>query len=107
MLFRSNDTATTEIYTRPYTLSLHDALPIYDKKVPLEGSVEAPSRLADLIAVAEALAHETDFVRIDGYQVGSRIVLGEMTHCPGTGLSPLYPAIWDDRFGAMWERRLE
>ena len=28
MLFRSNDTATTEIYTRAYTLSLHDALPI-------------------------------------------------------------------------------
>ena len=29
MLFRSNDTATTEIYTPLYTLSLHDALPIY------------------------------------------------------------------------------
>ena len=28
MLFRSNDTATTEIYTSWYTLSLHDALPI-------------------------------------------------------------------------------
>ena len=28
MLFRSNDTATTEIYTVRYTLSLHDALPI-------------------------------------------------------------------------------
>ena len=28
MLFRSNDTATTEIYTTPDTLSLHDALPI-------------------------------------------------------------------------------
>ena len=28
MLFRSNDTATTEIYTLHYTLSLHDALPI-------------------------------------------------------------------------------
>ena len=27
MLFRSNDTATTEIYTDYYTLSLHDALP--------------------------------------------------------------------------------
>ena len=27
MLFRSNDTATTEIYTQRYTLSLHDALP--------------------------------------------------------------------------------
>ena len=29
MLFRSNDTATTEIYTHSDTLSLHDALPIY------------------------------------------------------------------------------
>ena len=28
MLFRSNDTATTETYTRRNTLSLHDALPI-------------------------------------------------------------------------------
>ena len=28
MLFRSNDTATTEIYTRMDTLSLYDALPI-------------------------------------------------------------------------------
>ena len=30
MLFRSNDTATTEIYTLWHTLSLHDALPIFD-----------------------------------------------------------------------------
>ena len=30
MLFRSNDTATTEIYTGYYTLSLHDALPIWN-----------------------------------------------------------------------------
>ena len=30
MLFRSNDTATTEIYTLSYTLSLHDALPIFE-----------------------------------------------------------------------------
>ena len=28
MLFRSNDTATTEIYTHSDTLSLHDVLPI-------------------------------------------------------------------------------
>ena len=29
MLFRSNDTATTEIYTQFDTLSLHDALPLF------------------------------------------------------------------------------
>ena len=82
-------------------------LPIYDRKGEIEGPVERPSRLDDIIACAEALAHETDFVRIDCYQVGSRIVLGEMTHCPGTGLSPLYPPVWDERFGAMWERRVQ
>ena len=82
-------------------------LPMYDRKGLIEGHVERPTKLDEIIRCAEALAHETDFVRIDFYQVGSRIVLGEMTHCPGTGLSPLYPAIWDDRWGAMWERRLE
>ena len=38
MLFRSNDTATTEIYTSVHTLSLHDALPI---------SVTFPANVAD------------------------------------------------------------
>ncbi|MDQ2768603.1 MAG: hypothetical protein M3Y30_15790 [Gemmatimonadota bacterium] len=82
-------------------------LPIHDHKEPIEGTIEPPSRLADLIAVAEALARDTDFVRIDCYQVGDRTCLGEMTHTPGTGLSPLYPTIWDDRWGAMWERRAQ
>src|SRR5213596_4410497 len=31
--FFFNDTATTEIYTRPYTLSLHDALPIWCSRI--------------------------------------------------------------------------
>ena len=33
MLFRSNDTATTEIYTTLDTLSLHDALPIWSPEI--------------------------------------------------------------------------
>ena len=39
MLFRSNDTATTEIYTSVHTLSLHDALPITEASVSAEPSV--------------------------------------------------------------------
>ena len=42
MLFRSNDTATTEIYTCLDTLSLHDALPITkpaDLAVALEKAI--------------------------------------------------------------------
>src|SRR5210317_71717 len=33
LLFFFNDTATTEIYTLSYTLSLHDALPIYSSHI--------------------------------------------------------------------------
>src|SRR5216117_4564982 len=34
LIFFFNDTATTEIYTRKDTLSLHDALPIYRHVLP-------------------------------------------------------------------------
>jgi hypothetical protein len=51
-------------------------------------------------------AYAARILGIDCYQVANRICLGEMTHAPGTGLSPLYPAIWDDRWGAMWEMRV-
>ena len=45
MLFRSNDTATTEIYTQRDTLSLHDALPIFaepDRELRWLGRVLLP-----------------------------------------------------------------
>jgi len=80
---------------------------MYDASGRVEGTVDPPTRLGDLIRCAEALSRDTDFVRIDCYQVGNRICLGEITHTPGTGLSPLYPAIWDDRWGAMWEMKLK
>ena len=47
MLFRSNDTATTEIYTTEDTLSLHDALPIY----PLPSLPE--NVVSELLSTAE------------------------------------------------------
>ena len=49
MLFRSNDTATTEIYTQRYTLSLHDALPFYAR-----GSASAE----ELVATVARLTRE-------------------------------------------------
>ncbi|MBA2684788.1 MAG: hypothetical protein H0U66_09880 [Gemmatimonadaceae bacterium] len=77
--------------------------PIHDSCGRFVGRLDPPTRLDDLVRIAEALARGTDFVRIDCYQVGERIFLGEMTHAPGSGLSPLFPAVWDDRWGDMWE----
>ena len=47
MLFRSNDTATTEIYTTEHTLSLHDALPISVGPAECRECPWAPGVLAD------------------------------------------------------------
>ena len=64
MLFRSNDTATTEIYTRYNTLSLHDALPIYVERalelagravVLSEGRVTLDGRVDDVRDVASTM----------------------------------------------------
>src|SRR5213596_4328436 len=43
--FFFKDTATTEIYTRPYTLSLHDALPISSPRWPVQWCLDAVGRI--------------------------------------------------------------
>ena len=53
MLFRSNDTATTEIYTVTNTLSLHDALPIY-----MQAALERGWPLAILVQIQEKTQNE-------------------------------------------------
>ena len=62
MLFRSNDTATTEIYTLLYTLSLHDALPTSLRDaIARAGGMRLASEFIsplDLVAVGLAGAEE-------------------------------------------------
>ena len=64
MLFRSNDTATTEIYTRRHTLSLHDALPIRAPQVETYRFVDdgiVPNNAAlPLVVYRGALAESAD-----------------------------------------------
>jgi teichuronopeptide biosynthesis TupA-like protein len=80
-------------------------LPIRDRFCLVDGQVDKPGRFHDVVRYAEALSRETDFVRVDFYQVGTRIYLGEMTHTPGSGLTRFYPESWDARLGEMWEMK--
>src|SRR3546814_6401182 len=48
MYFFFNDTATTEIYTSLHTLSLHDALPIYNSN-KVKASAAAPANPASTL----------------------------------------------------------
>jgi hypothetical protein len=63
---------------------------------------ERPERLDEMIGLAETLATETDFVRVDLYSLPDRIVFGELTSYPAGGDSPFYPESFNAEFGRHW-----
>ena len=65
--------------------------------------IERPARFDDMIRCAEALCAGFDFLRIDMYCLGDRIVVGEITTTPASGLSPFWPAGTDHWIGRLWK----
>jgi hypothetical protein len=63
---------------------------------------EAPDPLREMVAIAEHLAADTDFVRVDLYLLPERIVFGELTSYPAGGHSPFHPQEWNAVFGSHW-----
>ncbi len=61
-----------------------------------------PACLTEMIEVAERLAAETDFVRVDLYDVDGRVVFGELTSFPAGGDSPFDPESFNEEFGRPW-----
>lgn len=65
-------------------------------------TAELPLSLASMLAAAETLAGEADFLRVDFYEVGGRPLFGEFCLYPGSGLDPFDPVELDDWLGALW-----
>ncbi|WP_277870587.1 ATP-grasp fold amidoligase family protein [Microbacterium telephonicum] len=61
-----------------------------------------PTRLDGMIRLAQTLAAETDFVRVDLYDLPERIVFGELTSFPAGGDSPFEPESFNAEFGRPW-----
>jgi len=71
-------------------------------RVPAGIDVDRPAMLPELLEVAEALGTETDFVRVDLYCIGDRIVFGELTNYPLAGTVPFRPPEFDRWLGEWW-----
>lgn len=61
-----------------------------------------PPHLSEMIELAERLGAETDFVRVDLYDVDGRVVFGELTSFPAGGDSPFDPESFNTEFGRHW-----
>lgn len=52
--------------------------------------------------IAETLAQDFIFVRIDLYGRPEGVLVGEITHAPLAGLPVFDPPEWDERLGGLW-----
>ena len=64
--------------------------------------VPKPACLERMLQIAERLGAETDFVRVDLYEVDGRIYFGELTNFPANGLTRFEPKEFDATLGAQW-----
>lgn len=62
-----------------------------------------PANISQMIEIAEKLAKEYPFVRIDLYNVGEKILFGEFTFYPGSGYFAFNPDKFDIEFSKYFK----
>ena len=62
----------------------------------------APEGLASMLAIAEKLSKEQNFVRVDLYQTDEGIYFGELTFFPEAGLGAFKPLSFDAQICRQW-----
>lgn len=80
----------------PLDLRLYPTIPARGPEIDLPPAFPVMRRLA------ERLARPFDFVRVDLYAMGERVVVGELTHYPTGGNKSFDPPEWEARLGALW-----
>ena len=53
-----------------------------------------------MIELAEKLAQNIPFVRVDFYEIEAQIYFGELTFFPGSGFEAFTPEEWDYKIGS-------
>ncbi len=66
------------------------------------GPVTKPPNYEEMLAVAEALSKDLDFIRCDLYSIKGRTYFGELTNYPDEGACRFYPRDYDFIFGSKW-----
>ena len=83
-----------------------DWTPIRSRIGPAPLAAELPRRpcqLGGMIRVAEALARDTDFLRVDLYEVKGTLYFGELTHSPAAGNFGFAEQAFDEELGKAWQ----
>ena len=71
-------------------------------QVKHSGQIPQPENLATMLALAEELGRGIDFVRVDLYDLGRRVVFGELTNYPNAANAKYDPPKFDAFLGSTW-----
>lgn len=63
-------------------------------------SIAKPQNYEKMVKLAETLAKDLPFVRVDFYEVQQKIYIGELTLYPGSGFEEFTPPEWDAIMGS-------
>ena len=77
-------------------------IPVVHINPAAEPPAEIPASIDEMIRIAEALGAGTDLVRVDLYEIGGRILFGELTNYPSAGRGSFDPPEYDEILGAAW-----
>ncbi|MEW6188188.1 MAG: ATP-grasp fold amidoligase family protein [Thermodesulfobacteriota bacterium] len=78
-------------------------LDFYNGVKIFSGTVRKPDNYKEMVTLAETLAKDFDFIRVDLYNVNGKIFLGELTCYPAGGRAIFIPRRFDFVFGEKWE----
>lgn len=72
----------------------------FERSYPsVKDGIPKPTQYEKMVELAQVLAKEIPFVRVDFYEVDGKIYFGEMTFYPGGGCEAFQPEKWDEELG--------
>lgn len=75
-------------------------LPVtYDGHPEIQGTFKKPKNYEKMLEISKILSKEFPLVRVDFYEVGDQIYVGELTFFSGGGFSQFNPREWDYKLG--------
>jgi hypothetical protein len=80
-----------------------EKLPFLLEHDDISGDVPRPRHLKQMIAAAETLGRDFDFIRADFYDTPDCMYFGELTTTPGCGASRFRPKEFDHHLGRYWK----
>lgn len=76
-----------------------EAMPFERHYPKSEKPITRPQKYDEMVTIAQTLAKDLPFVRVDFYEVWQKVYVGELTLYPGCGFEEFTPQEWDTVLG--------